>query len=122
MEFRLRKRYQAEQFLVDRKPWPPGITHKHAGTPDELFLFACVGRMVVCCDTDWIVVGPDGCTDVCGDTLFRKKYERVGPTPAGELSALVDLVAALDGVKGVDLEEAKTAAEAAIAQTVEEVR
>ena len=84
-EFRLRGRHQAEQFVVDRKPWPPGLKRKIAGTPDEIFLFALVGRLAVCVDGDWIVVGPDGCTSVCGDTLFKKKYERTGaPAPGGD--------------------------------------
>lgn len=70
-EFREKpKKIEAEQFLLDKKPWPKGVERYETG-PYEYLLD---GHLILN-PGDWIITTSQGGHSVCEATEFEAAYE-----------------------------------------------
>lgn len=65
---------EAEQFFVDKKPWPKGVFE----TFGICVITTTIGHDAKLSDGDWIIYDANGGAKVPKPDIFEQTYERVG--------------------------------------------
>ncbi len=69
----------AEQFFVDKKPWPKGVKVGATYTSNPDYYVVTIHKQdTVIVDGDWIIEEPDGIHHYpCKPDIFEQDYERI---------------------------------------------
>lgn len=67
---------EAEQFFVDRKPWPEGVVGKNNGIVDGEFIVQTPDDYHIISDGDWIITEGDK-KYPCKPDIFEQTCEKI---------------------------------------------